>query len=53
MDIDCELHSKSPIKASHEDAPGPWDRDASQLTHLGKKAVLKVSAGTFAVSLLK
>ena len=44
MAINYELHSKSPSKVSHENTDRPRDRDASQLTRLGKKPVLKVCA---------
>ena len=46
MATNYELHSKSRSKVSHEDADRPWDRDASQLTRLGKKPVLKVRASS-------
>ena len=44
MATNYELHSTSPSKLSHEDADRPWNQDASQLTRLGKKPVLKVRA---------
>ncbi|MCJ1451301.1 hypothetical protein MMC28_001637 [Mycoblastus sanguinarius] len=45
MAIDYELQSKSPTKVSQEDADRPWDRDADQLTRLGKVPVLKRNFG--------
>ena len=44
MAFNHEFHSKSPSILSHESADRPRDRDASQLTRLGKKPVLKVCA---------
>ena len=44
MATNYELHSRSPFKFSHEDADRSWNQDASQLTRLGKKPVLKVRA---------
>ena len=44
MATNYELHSKSPSKFSHEDPDHSWNQDASQLTRLGKKPVLKVCA---------
>lgn len=42
MDTDYEFQSKP---GSHENPDRPWDRDAAQLTRLGKTPVLKRNFG--------
>lgn len=44
MGNENELQTNTPMKLSREDAGRPWDRDASHLTRLGNKPVLKVCA---------
>ena len=44
MAVDHELRGKARAKVAQADVDGAWDRDASQLSRLGKRPVLKVCA---------
>ena len=53
MSIQYELRSKPPTDLLHEDTGQPWDQDASQLTRLGKRPVLKVCTRSIVACLLE